>query len=278
MRLDGAFSRGGFSTISVIAKRLALGSCRRRPRRTGAMRSIGTSSTAMMLAIAPRPRDRPRSSAARQPGLCCTSTSGSSSANGSLPTSSRAHQTAWPRPSGDCWRVKLVVPGRAGRATAARDRPCLLRSLQRHLQLELAVEMVLDHRLVAAGDEDEMLDAGLARLVDHVLDQRPVDHRQHLLGHRLGGGQEAGAEARHRENRFANRFHVGRIMRESGGSGHRVLAFIRCYVGDRTGASIGRSATFYALVANLTVTSRMAQLASHSSRLGRRQCGSGFSE
>ena len=61
-------------------------------------------------------------------------------------------------------------------------------------ELELAVEMVLDDALVAAGDEDEMLDAGLARLVDHVLDQRPVDHRQHLLRHGLGGGQEPGAE------------------------------------------------------------------------------------
>ncbi len=103
----------------------------------------------------------------------------------------------------------------------------LVALLQRQFELELAVEMVLDHALVAAGDEDEMLDAGLARLVDHVLDQRPVDHRQHFLGHRLGGGQEAGAEAGHGENGFANRFHVGRIMRESGGSGHREVAFIR---------------------------------------------------
>ena len=77
------------------------------------------------------------------------------------------------------------------------------------LELELAVEMVLDHALVAAGDEDEMLDAGLARLVDHVLDQRPVDHRQHLLRHGLGGGQEPGAQPGDRENGFADRFHVG---------------------------------------------------------------------
>ena len=79
--------------------------------------------------------------------------------------------------------------------------------VQRVLELELAVEMVLDDALVAAGDEDEMLDAGLARLVDHVLDQRPVDHRQHFLGHGLGGGQEPGAEAGDRENGFADRFH-----------------------------------------------------------------------
>ena len=72
------------------------------------------------------------------------------------------------------------------------------------LELELLVEMVLDDALVAAGDEDEVLDPGLARLVDRVLDQRPVDDRQHFLGHGLGGGQEAGAEARNRKYRGAN--------------------------------------------------------------------------
>ena len=60
-------------------------------------------------------------------------------------------------------------------------------------------------RLVAAGDEDEMLDAGFARLVDRVLDQRPVDDRQHLLGHRLGGRQEPGAEAGDRETAVRTR-------------------------------------------------------------------------
>ena len=108
----------------------------------------------------------------------------------------------------------------AGAPAGRRDRSFrsagLRRSFSVSFELELAVEMVLDHRLVAAGDEDEMLDAGLARLVHHVLDQRPVDHRQHLLGHGLGGGQEARAEAGHGENSFANWFHVGRIMRESG--------------------------------------------------------------
>ena len=84
----------------------------------------------------------------------------------------------------------------------------LVALLQRQFELELAVEMILDHRLVAAGHEDEMLDAGLARLVHHVLDQRPVDHRQHLLGHGLGGGQEAGAEPGHGKDGFANRFHA----------------------------------------------------------------------
>ncbi len=93
-------------------------------------------------------------------------------------------------------------------ATGARDRLVSLALAQRHLQLELAVEMVLDDALVAPGDEDEMLDAGLPRLVDDMLDHRPVDHRQHLLGHGLGGGQEAGPEAGDGEDGFANRFHA----------------------------------------------------------------------
>ena len=73
---------------------------------------------------------------------------------------------------------------------------------------ELPIEMILDDAFVAAGDEDEMLDAGLAGLVDDVLDQRPVDHRQHFLRHRLGGRQEPGAEPGNGEDGFADEFHV----------------------------------------------------------------------
>jgi len=84
--------------------------------------------------------------------------------------------------------------------------------LQGALQLELAVEMVLDHPLVAAGDENEVLDAAGARLVHHVLDYRPVHHGQHLLRHRLGGGQEARAEPRDGENGLADAVsHGGRV-------------------------------------------------------------------
>ncbi len=77
---------------------------------------------------------------------------------------------------------------------------------ERGVELEHAVEMILDHALVAAGDEHEVLDAGLTRLVDHVLDQRLVDDGQHFLRHRLGGGQDAGAEAGDGKDGFAD-FH-----------------------------------------------------------------------
>ena len=83
----------------------------------------------------------------------------------------------------------------------------LVAFLKRHFKLELPIEMVLDHRLVAAGHKDQVLDTGLASLVRHMLDQRPVDHRQHLFGHRFGRGKEPGAEAGNRENRFSYRLH-----------------------------------------------------------------------
>ena len=121
--------------------------------------------------------------------------SGRSTAKGSSPTSSRAHHTAWPRPSGSCWRVKLIDPAVGAFALQFLERRLLAALAQRRLELVGDVEMVLDRRLVAAGDHDEMLDPRRARLVDRVLDDRAVDHGQHLLGHRLGRRQEAGAEA-----------------------------------------------------------------------------------
>ena len=143
--------------------------------------------------------------------------SGSSTAKGSSPTISRAHQTAWPRPSGACWRVKLVAPAAGRSAIKAAYSALLAAPLQRVLELVGDVEMVLDDRLVAAGDEDEMLDARLARLVDDMLEHRPVDDGQHFLRHRLGGGQETRAEAGDRQNGFADWFvHVCSSCRSGG--------------------------------------------------------------
>src|SRR3974390_3232075 len=75
---------------------------------------------------------------------------------------------------------------------------------KRGVEFEHPVEMVLDHPLVAPGDEDEMFDAGFLGLVDHILDQRLVDDGQHFLGHRLGGWQDAGAETGDGEDGFAD--------------------------------------------------------------------------
>ncbi len=79
---------------------------------------------------------------------------------------------------------------------------------KRVVELELDVEMILDDRLVAAGDEDEVLDPRVARLVDDILDDRPVDDRQHFLRDGLGGREEPCAEAGDREDCFANSLHA----------------------------------------------------------------------
>ena len=78
----------------------------------------------------------------------------------------------------------------------------LARLFEGYLQLEGHVKVVFDRPLVAAGDEDHLAHAGGIGLFDRVLDQRLVHHRQHFLGLRLGGRQEAGAETGHREDRL----------------------------------------------------------------------------
>ena len=93
----------------------------------------------------------------------------------------------------------------SGRSAVSASKLGGLAARGEHLfELELPVEMVLDDALVAAGDEDEMLDAGVPRLVDDMLNDRTVDDGQHLLGHRLGRGQEAGAEPCHGEHGLAD--------------------------------------------------------------------------
>src|SRR3546814_5255581 len=65
----------------------------------------------------------------------------------------------------------------------------------RFLKLERVIEMILDQALAAAGHEDELFDARLAGLVDGILDERPVDDRQHLLWHGFGRRKEPGPKA-----------------------------------------------------------------------------------
>jgi hypothetical protein len=115
--------------------------------------------------------------------------SGSSSAKGSSPRVARA-------PDRMAEAERRLLAGEAGRACS---RQVMLQRLQllhlvalgqRVVEFVGHVEMVFDHALVAAGDEDEVLDAGGARLVHDMLDDRTVDDGQHLLRDRLGGGRK----------------------------------------------------------------------------------------
>src|SRR5207237_7564249 len=78
----------------------------------------------------------------------------------------------------------------------------------RRFQLEGRVEMILERAFAAAGDEDHLLDPGLARLLYRILDERLVDDRKHLLRHRLGGGQDARPQAGDGEDGLADGLHL----------------------------------------------------------------------
>ena len=63
----------------------------------------------------------------------------------------------------------------------------LVAAPQHFLKLELPVEMVFDNAFIAARYKDEMLDAAVPRLVDHMLNDWPVYDGQHFFRHGLGG-------------------------------------------------------------------------------------------
>ena len=56
------------------------------------------------------------------------------------------------------------------------------------LELEVAVEMIDDGSLAAAGDKDDLLDPAGDRLLDAVLNGGLVHQRQHLFRLSLGDG------------------------------------------------------------------------------------------
>src|SRR5690606_28008512 len=86
-------------------------------------------------------------------------------------------------PDGVTEPERLLLAGEAGlarlRQFAAKlfERFMFATDLEGGFEFKLAVEMILDDALVAAGDKDEMLDARLAGLIDGVLDDRLVDDR-----------------------------------------------------------------------------------------------------
>ena len=85
--------------------------------------------------------------------------------------------------------------------------------------------MVLDGALVATRDEDQGVNPRGDGLLDGVLDDRLVDHRQQLLWHGDGGWEEARAEAGDRKDGLAKSTHaITRQGRFSGGGAAQILA------------------------------------------------------
>ncbi len=77
---------------------------------------------------------------------------------------------------------------------------------QRRLELERAVEMIVDRALAPARDKEELLDTGRLGLLDGVMNERLVDDRQHLFGHGFSRRQKPGAQPGDREDGLADRF------------------------------------------------------------------------
>jgi len=76
------------------------------------------------------------------------------------------------------------------------------------LQLQGAVEVVLDGPLVPPGDDDYVPYPGLDRLFHHVLDDRLVYDREHLLGLFLGQREEPHSPSSRRNDRLHGYQHI----------------------------------------------------------------------
>src|SRR5581483_5120458 len=91
----------------------------------------------------------------------------------------------------------------------------LVAGLQVVLQLEGAVEMVLDRALAAAGDDQDVADACPHCLFHHLLDGGLVHQREHLLGLCLRRREEARTQAGGRDDRLANVCHCSLLLPRS---------------------------------------------------------------
>jgi hypothetical protein len=76
--------------------------------------------------------------------------------------------------------------------------------LEELLEGGMGVEVILDDARAGADDDDDLLDPGGDRLLDRVLDDRPVDERQDLLRDGFRRGQEPGPVAGGRQDRLAD--------------------------------------------------------------------------
>ena len=61
-------------------------------------------------------------------------------------------------------------------------------------QFEADIEVIFDGRLATPSDDNHVLNAGVQRLFNTVLDDRFIDQRQHFFGTGFRGGKETSAQ------------------------------------------------------------------------------------
>ncbi len=88
-----------------------------------------------------------------------------------------------------------------GRADALQTGRVAL-TFQGGLQFDLPVKMVFYCLLGTTRDKKDVSQSGAGSFLHHILDSRPVNDRQHLLGKGLGRWQESGAQPRSRNHRL----------------------------------------------------------------------------
>ena len=120
-------------------------------------------------------------------------------------------------------RLTNVDAAHARRNNAADDFEELFLALHLKLALKfrIAVEMIFNGTLVAAGDKDHFRHAGGGSFFKRILNEGLVDDREHFLRHRLGGRKEAGAETINGEDYFTDGLHMNSNLEYRGtGAGH----------------------------------------------------------
>jgi hypothetical protein len=84
---------------------------------------------------------------------------------------------------------------------------------QEILEKRRSVEVILDGAFAAAGDNNDVLDAGGHAFFRHVLNLRLIDNGEHFFGLRFGGRQKPRAQSGGRQNCFSDFTHGSGVRR-----------------------------------------------------------------
>src|ERR1700690_786265 len=76
--------------------------------------------------------------------------------------------------------------------------------LEKMLKLRRGIKMIFNRIFSPASDDNYIFNPGSNALLDGILNQRFIDHRQHFFRLRFGSGQKAGSQTRSRQNSLAN--------------------------------------------------------------------------